>query len=121
VPSERFVSFASTASPLSLTTTIGWAGWSAHERALAVLDLLDSGSHAHMHHPASALPLLRALVDQLFWLTAPSDEPVADEEGRAEQFRRRYAEHCARLGLSAGEVMSWRPAAPRRGRPRKGI
>ncbi|WP_089101942.1 BREX-2 system adenine-specific DNA-methyltransferase PglX [Streptomyces hyaluromycini] len=120
MPSERFVSFASSASPLSLTTTIGWAGWSADERALAVLDLLDAGSHAHTHRPASALPLLRALVDQLPRITAPGDEPAADAEAREELLHRRYAEHLTRLGLSAEEVMSWRPAAPKRGRPRKG-
>ncbi|MBW8792784.1 MAG: hypothetical protein JF597_04100 [Streptomyces sp.] len=119
MPSERFVSFASSASPLSLTTTIGWAGWSAHERALAVLDLLDAESHAHTHRPASALPLLRALVDQLPWITEPDGEPSAHARAGKELLDSLYAGHLTRLGLSAEEVLSWRPVAPKRGRPRK--
>ncbi|MFG3021807.1 BREX-2 system adenine-specific DNA-methyltransferase PglX [Streptomyces sp. NPDC048254] len=120
IPSERFVSFASSASPLSLTTTIGWAGWSAYERARAVLDLLDTDSHAHTHRPESALPLLRAIADLLPWVPAPTDEPGAGTETDGMLLRRVYTEHLARLGLSAQDVMSWRPAAPKRGRPRKG-
>jgi hypothetical protein len=120
IPSERFVSFGSSASPLSLTTTIGWAGWSVSERAQAVLELLDADSHAHTHRPEAALPLLRALADLLAWIRFPGDKPQADMEAGENVLRHLYTQHLARLGLSAEDVMSWRPAAPRRGRPRKG-
>jgi len=120
IPNERFVSFGSSASRLSLTTAIGWAGWSANERAQAVLALLDADSHAHAHRPEAALPLLRALADLLAWIRVPDDEPQADVEANENVLRHLYTQHLARLGLSAEDVMSWRPAAPKRGRPRKG-
>jgi hypothetical protein len=107
IPNERFVSFGSAVSPLSPTTPIGWAGWNADERAGAVLDLLEAESHAHEHRPESALPLLRALADLLSWVTADGLSHV-------------YEEHLLCRNLSAEDVNSWHPPAPRRGRPRRG-
>ncbi|MFH8467586.1 BREX-2 system adenine-specific DNA-methyltransferase PglX [Streptomyces sp. NPDC017991] len=121
IPDERFVSLASSASPLSPTTPIGWAGWSADERAAVVCRLLEADSHAHAHHPESAVPLLRAFAELLPWTaavtpdTAPSP-PLEDSES----LRHTYAQHLTRLGLSAEDVDTWRPPAPKRGRPRRG-
>ncbi len=118
VPNERFVSFASSFSPLSPTTPIGWAGWTTDERAVAVLDLLEADSHAHAQSPESALPLLRAFAELLPWTTAHGDGH-AEPSGDRELLQRAYSGHITRLGLSAVDVDSWRPPAPRRGRPRK--
>jgi hypothetical protein len=120
VPNERFVSFASSFSPLSPTTPIGWAGWTADERAVVVLDLLEADSHAHTQRPESALPLLRAFAELLPRVTAHGDghaEPTTD----GELLQRAYSGHLTRLGLSADDVDSWRPPAPRRDRPGKGV
>ncbi|MEU6505723.1 BREX-2 system adenine-specific DNA-methyltransferase PglX [Streptomyces sp. NPDC046942] len=111
VPSERFVSYASSASSLSLSTPIGWAGWTACERATVVLDLLEADSHAHAQRPESSLPLLRALAELLPWV----------KEAIGESLRHAYDENLTRLGLSAADVDSWNPPAPRRGRPRKAV
>ncbi|WP_406393803.1 BREX-2 system adenine-specific DNA-methyltransferase PglX [Streptomyces sp. NBC_00882] len=120
IPNERFVSFGSAVSPLSPTTPIGWAGWNAHERAGAVLDLLEAESHAHEHRPESALPLLRALADLLPWVTADGDALSLGSPSDESPLRHVYEEHLLRRNLSAEEVNSWRPPAPRRGRPRRG-
>ncbi|GAA2935602.1 MULTISPECIES: BREX-2 system adenine-specific DNA-methyltransferase PglX [Streptomyces] len=120
VPNERFVSFASSTSPLSPTTPIGWAGWSTGERASVILDLLEADSHAHAQRPESALPLLRAFSELLPWIPALGDASGAGPTQNGENLKRVYDEHVTRLGLSAGDVDSWRPPAPRRGRPRKG-
>lgn len=119
MPNERFVSFASSASPLSPTTTIGWAGWSAYERAQAVLDQLEADSHAHVYRPESALPLLRALSDLLPWVSWSGDGLEVDSAADEESLRHTYLERLARSGLSAEDVSSWRPPAPKRGRPRR--
>ncbi|MGW2637460.1 BREX-2 system adenine-specific DNA-methyltransferase PglX [Streptomyces sp. NPDC001348] len=119
IPNERFVSFASSASPLSPTTPIGWAGWTAYERALALLDLLEADFHAHTHRPESALPLLRAFADLLPWVTSADDGLETESAVDDGSLRHAYAEHLTRLGLSAEDVSSWRPPAPKRGRPRK--
>ncbi|MFF5014358.1 BREX-2 system adenine-specific DNA-methyltransferase PglX [Streptomyces sp. NPDC001165] len=111
VPTECFVSFASSASPLSLSTPIGWAGWTAGERARVVLDLLEADSHAHAQRPESSLPLLGALAELIPWVREPIGESL----------RHAYDEHLTRLGLSAADVDSWQPPAPRRGRPRKAV
>ncbi|MGC9541970.1 BREX-2 system adenine-specific DNA-methyltransferase PglX [Streptomyces sp. UG1] len=121
IPNERFVSFGSTVSPLSPTTPIGWAGWNAHERAGVVLDLLEAESHAHAHRPESALPLLRALADLLLWVTSYDDGPAPGSPPDESTLRHVYEEHLLRRGLSAEDVSSWRPPAPRRGRPRRGV
>ncbi|CAM5514444.1 BREX-2 system adenine-specific DNA-methyltransferase PglX [Streptomyces canus] len=120
IPNERFVSFGSAVSPLSPTTPIGWAGWNAHERAGAVLDLLEAESHAHEHRPESALPLLRALADLLPWVTAHRDGLSLGSPSDEGPLRHVYEEHLLRRNLSAEDVNSWRPPAPRRGRPRRG-
>ncbi|MBQ0847316.1 BREX-2 system adenine-specific DNA-methyltransferase PglX [Streptomyces sp. BH-SS-21] len=121
IPDERFVSLASSASPLSPLTPIGWAGWSADERALAVCRLLASDSHAHAQRPASAVPLLRAFADLLPWTAAVTrgTAPSPPLEG-SESLRHAYEQHLTRLGLSAEDVDTWRPPAPKRGRPRRG-
>lgn len=120
VPNERFVSFASSFSPLSPTTPIGWAGWTADERAMVVLNLLEADSHAHAQRPESALPLLKAFSELLPWVTAPDDGFSTGPTPDRETLERAYDEHLTRLGLSVKDVDSWRPPAPRRGRPRKG-
>ncbi|WBO65022.1 BREX-2 system adenine-specific DNA-methyltransferase PglX [Streptomyces camelliae] len=111
VPGERFVSFPSSASPLSLSTPIGWAGWTAGERATVVLGLLEAEHHAHAQRPESSMPLFGALAELLPWVT----EPMGDS------LRRAYDENLSRMGLSAADVDAWRPPAPRRGRPRKAV
>jgi hypothetical protein len=121
IPNERFISFGSSVSPLSPTTPISWAGWNAHERALVICDLLEADSHAHAHRPESALPLLTAFAEVLPWAAAPAHElapTTPSDDGEA--LRRTYEQHLTRLGLSTRDVSSWRPPAPRRGRPRKG-
>jgi hypothetical protein len=120
IPNERFISFASSASLLSPTTPIGWAGWSADERASAVLGLLEGDSHAHGQRPESALPLLTALADLLPRVTAPGEEFSTGPTPKGETVEDAYNAHVVRLGLSTEDVNSWRPHAPRRGRPRKG-
>ncbi|WEH17282.1 BREX-2 system adenine-specific DNA-methyltransferase PglX [Streptomyces sp. VNUA24] len=122
LPNERLVSFGSSIAPLSSTTLLGWAGWDARERAQVLLDTLETESHAHAHRPESALPLLSALAEVLPWVTAVDRGlgPVTASDGD-ERYRRSYEHHLDRLGLSAEDVTSWRPAAPRRGRPRKGV
>ncbi|MGW0575656.1 BREX-2 system adenine-specific DNA-methyltransferase PglX [Streptomyces sp. NPDC002920] len=119
VPNERFVSFAPTASPLSPTTTIGWAGWNAYERASVVLDLLESDAHAHTQRPESALPLLGALAELLPWVAEYERRPDQDHAVEEGALRRAYHERLARIGLTEEDVNSWRPPAPRRGRPRR--
>ncbi|MDQ0775363.1 hypothetical protein QF026_003829 [Streptomyces aurantiacus] len=121
ISNERFVSLASSASPLSPTTPIGWAGWSTSDRALVVLHLLEADSHAHAQHPELALPLLRAFAELLPWTAAGFAElapPMSSEDG--EFLRYTYEAHLTRLGLSAEDVNSWGPPAPKRGRPRRG-
>ncbi|SFM99766.1 Methyltransferase domain-containing protein [Streptomyces sp. cf124] len=121
LPNERFTSFASSISSLSSTTLLGWAGWDARERTEVLLDILEAEAHAHAHRPEFALPLLSALTEVLPWVTAVDRGlgPVRASDGD-EQLRESYTRHLARLGLSVQDVRSWRPAAPRRGRPRKG-
>lgn len=119
VPSERFISFGSSVSPLSPTTPIGWAGWTAHERAEAILALLESESHTRSHRPESALPLLRALADLLPWATPDGDGIIPGSPSDAGALRQAYEEHVLRRSLSPEHVSSWRPPAPRRGRPRR--
>jgi hypothetical protein len=119
IPNERFISFASSATLLSPTTPIGWAGWSADERASAVLGLLEGDSHAHGQRPESALPLLTALADLLPWVTAPGEELSTGPTPKGRTVEDAYHAHVIRLGLSTEDVNSWRPPAPRRGRPRK--
>ncbi|MFH8657533.1 BREX-2 system adenine-specific DNA-methyltransferase PglX [Streptomyces afghaniensis] len=120
IPNERFVSFASSASPLAPTTPVGWAGWSAGERASVVVDLLEADAHAHAQRPESALPLLKAFSELLPWVTAPDDGFSTGPTPDRETLKRAYDEHLTHLGLSVSDVASWRPPAPRRGRPRKG-
>ncbi|WDV53132.1 BREX-2 system adenine-specific DNA-methyltransferase PglX [Streptomyces coeruleorubidus] len=120
VPNERFVSFASSASLLSPTTPVGWAGWSAGERASVVVDLLEADSHAHAQRPEAALPLLKAFAELLPWVMALDDGSSAGPTPDGEALKHAYDEHLTRLGLSDEDVDSWRPPAPRRGRPRKG-
>ncbi|MFF9778708.1 BREX-2 system adenine-specific DNA-methyltransferase PglX [Streptomyces sp. NPDC013978] len=122
LPNERFTSFGSSIAPLSSTTLLGWAGWDARERTEALLDILEAESHAHAHRPEFALPLLSALAEVLPWLTAVDRGlgPVMASDDD-ERLRESYTRHLARLGLSPENVRSWRPAAPRRGRPRKGV
>ncbi|MFE2420297.1 BREX-2 system adenine-specific DNA-methyltransferase PglX [Streptomyces hokutonensis] len=119
VPNERFVSFPSSASPLSPNTPIGWAGWSGDERTSAVLSLLEADSHAHGQRPESALPLLTALADLLARVTAPGDAYRTGRTPERETVEDTYNAHLTVLGLSTEDVNSWRPLAPRRGRPRK--
>ena len=119
IPNERFISFASSASLLSPTTPIGWAGWSADERASVVLGLLEGDSHAHGQRPESALPLLTALADLLPRVTAPDEEFSTGPTPKGGTVEDAYNAHVVRLGLSTEDVNSWRPHAPRRGRPRK--
>lgn len=121
VPNERFVSFASSAAPLSPTTPIGWAGWTAGERAVAVSHVLESDSHAHAQRPESALPLLRAFAELLTQATVPGDAFDGGSAPGWEALQHAYDQHLARLGLSAEDVDLWRPPPPRRGRPRKGF
>ncbi|MGW1669392.1 BREX-2 system adenine-specific DNA-methyltransferase PglX [Streptomyces sp. NPDC002324] len=122
LPNERLISFGSSITPLSPMTLLGWAGWDARERAQVLLDILQTESHAHAHRPESALALLSALAEVLPWITAVDRGlgPVMASDDD-ERFREGYARHLTRLGLSAADVTSWRPAAPRRGRPRKGV
>ncbi|MBC7308292.1 MAG: hypothetical protein H5T80_15495 [Dietzia sp.] len=104
---------------MSATTPLGWAGWTARERAEAVLRLLDAEDRADAQRPEEALPLLRALADILPWVggdVADSD----DEPGRtAANLRREYDMRLTRFGVSPTDVNAWQPPAPRRGRPRK--
>ncbi|WP_327345133.1 DUF7008 domain-containing protein [Streptomyces europaeiscabiei] len=120
-PNERFSSFGSSIAALSPTTLLGWAGWDARERSQVLLDILETESHAHTHRPEAALPLLSALAEVLPWVTAVDRGlgPVTPSDDD-EQLREGYTRRLARLGLSTEDVSSWRPAAPRRGRPRKG-
>ncbi|MFB8777444.1 BREX-2 system adenine-specific DNA-methyltransferase PglX [Streptomyces broussonetiae] len=119
VPNETFVSFSASVKPLSATTPLGWAGWTARERAEAALRLLDAEDRADAQRPEEALPLLRALADILPWVggdVADSD----DEPGRtAANLRREYDMRLTRFGVSPTDVNAWQPPAPRRGRPRK--
>ncbi|MDX3455610.1 BREX-2 system adenine-specific DNA-methyltransferase PglX [Streptomyces sp. ME02-8801-2C] len=121
VPNERFTSFPTSVSTLSPTTLIGWAGWDARERMQAMLDLLETDAHAHAHRAESALPLLAAWVDVLPWIsmTGRGIGPTlpSDDDGT---WLHVYEEQLTRLGLTVEDVNSWRPPAPKRGRPRKG-
>lgn len=121
-PIERFISFASSVTSLSPTALLGWAGWDAQERAQVLLDILERESHAHAHRPESALPLLSALAEVLPWVATVGRGlgPVMASEDD-EQLWEIYTRCLARLGLSAEDVGSWRPASSRRGRPREGV
>ncbi|MGW0469906.1 hypothetical protein [Streptomyces coeruleorubidus] len=85
-----------------------------------MVDLLEADSHAHAQRPESALPLLKAFSELLPWVTALGDGFSTGPTPDRETLQRTYDEHLTRLGLSVKDVDSWRPPAPRRGRPRKG-
>ncbi|MFE4990493.1 BREX-2 system adenine-specific DNA-methyltransferase PglX [Streptomyces mirabilis] len=119
IPNERFTSFPSSVAPLSPSTLIGWAGWDARARAQVVLDLLEADAHAHAQRPESALPLLRALAEVLPWVRAGHALDPASPLDDDEALSHAYEHHITRLGLSTEDVSSWRPPAPKRGRPRK--
>ncbi|MFD5714587.1 BREX-2 system adenine-specific DNA-methyltransferase PglX [Streptomyces pharetrae] len=119
VPKERFISFGTSVSPLSPSTPIGWAGWNADERATAILDLLETESHTQARRSESTLALLSALADLLTLPVPERDAPGTGSPSVDGALRQVYAEQLRRWGLSAQEVSSWQPPAPRRGRPRK--
>ncbi|MFG2991112.1 BREX-2 system adenine-specific DNA-methyltransferase PglX [Streptomyces sp. NPDC048257] len=120
IPNERFTSYLPPFSPLSSTTVIGWAGWDAEERARALLGLLESSAAALAQSPESALPLLAALQEVLPWVprTGCGLGPVEPSHAY-DEMRVAFNHHQDELGVSADAIASWRPPAPKRGRPRQ--
>ncbi|MFI6703754.1 BREX-2 system adenine-specific DNA-methyltransferase PglX [Streptomyces sp. NPDC050509] len=119
-PNERFTSYLPPFAPVLSTTLIGWAGWDARERALALLNLFNSAARPHTDSSEWVLPAVAALREVLAWIprtgAAPGPVKPSDED---EVLTTAFERLVHRLGIPEDTIASWRPPAPRRGRPRK--
>ncbi|MGW4770694.1 BREX-2 system adenine-specific DNA-methyltransferase PglX [Nocardia sp. NPDC004278] len=108
VPNERFISY-----PVDnrAPTLFGWAGWDHREQAAALMvhieKLLDQASTSEQ-----LMPLLAGLLELHPWVAQWHNG-----------FHLRYQEFLcsvqSKFGLTDEELVTWRPPAPKRGRPRK--
>ena len=121
IPDERFVSYGgSNSAALAPTSVLGWAGWDAHERAWALVELIEQNLAPPTAKAESMMPLLAALLEVLPWVsrTGAGIGPV-QPSGDTAELQDRAEGYLWRLGLTTEDVMNWRPPAPRRGRPPK--
>ncbi|WP_406107550.1 BREX-2 system adenine-specific DNA-methyltransferase PglX [Micromonospora globbae] len=107
VPSERFISYPQTGGRVK-DSFIGWAGWSATDRAQVLADLA-----ATQQNRDDAIPLLAGLAEVLPWVKQWTGEQ------EYHRFRRFLDDSMRRFDLTDHHLNSWRPPKSKRGRPRK--
>jgi len=118
VPSERFISYPLTGSDAELV--LGWAGWSAAERAIVIMDLIaDQGRIGD--EPESVIALLAALRELLVWLRKwhKDPEPPLWLGSPADETAYYLARELYARRLTLADLAQWRPPKRKRGRPRK--
>jgi hypothetical protein len=119
VPNERFVSYPGM--PLTDELVIGWAGWNRSERARVLVGLIEDHKRSGNDVRDSVVPLLAGLLELLLWLRQwPPESKLPIWEDSLEEVLGTYLENeQAERGLLGKDLTAWRPAKPKRGRPRK--
>ncbi|MCI2422751.1 BREX-2 system adenine-specific DNA-methyltransferase PglX [Saccharopolyspora sp. K220] len=113
VPNERFISFPNARFTAGADPLIGWAGWDYTERAQVLIDLISERRTDSCNLDRDWLiPLLGGLRETLPWLRQWNPELVS-------RYAAFLAEGLRVAGLTESDLAAWRPAKPKRGRPRK--
>jgi len=113
-PRERFISYAGAFNPLP--KLYGWAGWDHWQQACAMASHVSSETTAR----DEIIPMIAGLFELQPWLDQwHGDFDPGCGTSRANFIRGFVTEKVSELRLTKDEVRSWRPPAPRRGRPPK--
>jgi hypothetical protein len=113
VPNERFISFPNARPTAGADSLIGWAGWDYTERAQVLTDLISERRTDSCNLDRDwIIPLLAGLRETLPWLRQWNPELVSG-------YAAFLAEGLRVSGLTESDLAAWRPARPKRGRPRK--
>jgi hypothetical protein len=121
VPKERFISYPG-ASPDSDKDSllIGWAGWDHREQAAALIDLISEREGTDGWETDRLMGPLAGLLEIMPWVRQWHGDVIPE-------FGQSWAEACDTFLNSEREqrfltedvLRTWRPPAPRRGRPPK--
>jgi hypothetical protein len=94
---------------------LGWSGWTQVDRVLALIDLIEDRLAAGKPDRRSLIPLIAALQEVLEWVDDNDTDLCCTDVGD----RARLDGWMDRLGITERDLETWRPASPKRGRPRK--
>jgi hypothetical protein len=113
VPRERFILYQGVGR--AGHDRFGWAGWSCHERAAALIDQHETLKVAR-EDAARLVPLLSGVLELIPWIERW--ETVRGERGdpSAQALRLFVETEAQRLDLSLEEIRAWRPTGPGRHR-----
>jgi len=110
VPKERFVSYPGASRDGDGSLSLGWAGWSAVERAQALAALVTARRDEDGWGADRLTPLLAGLAEQLPWVAQwhPEVDPRFGATP-AEIYGGFLAEARGRLQLTDADLAGWRP------------
>lgn len=110
VPKERFTSYPGATREGDGSLTLGWAGWDALQRAQALAALITIRREDDGWDVDRVSPLLAGLAEQLPWVAQWHAE-VDPRFGStpADIYGGFLTDVCAQLGLTADDLVAWRP------------
>ncbi|GAA3749413.1 hypothetical protein HDA32_001137 [Spinactinospora alkalitolerans] len=122
LPKERFISYPGAETEQDSSLVLGWAGWNHAEQADALATLAHNRVEEHNwdQDKERMTPLIAGIAELLPWVRQWHSE--ANEYGlvMADQAETDLTGLTNATGITPSEMAAWRPAAPTRGRRKKG-
>jgi hypothetical protein len=120
LPKERFISYPLASPDGDDSLLLGWAGWDHQEQARALLMLIEERAVTDKWDTAQMAPLFAGLLEVMRWVRQWHDE-IDPELGTspARALDAYLTEQWKKYKLAEGDLRSWRPPQPKRGRPPK--
>ncbi|MET7352947.1 BREX-2 system adenine-specific DNA-methyltransferase PglX [Streptomyces mirabilis] len=121
VPKERFVSYPDANPDADPTLLLGWAGWDHRDQAQALVNLVKDRTSQLSWDNVRIMPLLAGLAELMPWVRQWFGTDDHEWGGNAaEEFGTFLDTERTKRGLTAEQLVSWRPAPKTRGRKAAG-
>lgn len=120
VPKERFISYPDASPDSDPTLLLGWAGWDHKDQAQALINVINDRTEQAGWETPRLTPLVAGIQELMPWVHQWHGEYDEGWDGTpAEEYQAYLDEQRAKHGLSADDLLAWRPEKKVRGREKK--
>ncbi|MGW8885233.1 BREX-2 system adenine-specific DNA-methyltransferase PglX [Streptomyces sp. NPDC055749] len=120
VPKERFISYPDASPDSDPTLLLGWAGWDHKDQVQALINVINDRTEQAGWETSRLTPLIAGIQELMPWVRQWHGEYDEGWDGTpAEEYQTYLDEQRAKHGLSAEDLMAWRPEKKSRGQAKK--